>query len=108
VVTVGVGTAVVVRVALGVFGVLGALGVGFVGVSGSAVTVGMGPVESPPTAPVAGVVAVGCVVGDSIAVVCCAALLQADNVTPRTTAIAAEANPPRRLPVLRTPALTCI
>jgi hypothetical protein len=107
VVTVGVGAvAVVVRVALGV---VGALDVGFVGVSGSAVTVGMGPVASSPPAPVVGVVAVvvGCAVGDSIAVVC-GVVLHADNVTPRTTAIAAEANPPRRLPVLRTPALTCM
>ena len=91
-------------------GVFGALGVGFVGVSGSAVTVGIGPVASPPAAPVRRrrAVVVGCAVGDSIAVVCGVVLLQADNVMPRTTAIAAEANPPRRLPVLRTPALTCI
>jgi hypothetical protein len=99
-----VGT-VVVRVALGV---LGALGVGFVGVSGSAVTVGMGPVESSPAGVVAAVVGVvRCAVGDPVVVVC-GVVLHADNVMPRTTAIAAEANPPRRLPVLRTPALTCI
>jgi len=99
-----VGT-VVVRVALGV---LGALGVGFVGVSGSAVTVGMGPVESSPGGVVASVVGVVCCAdGDPVAVVC-GAELHADNVRPRTAAMATEANPPRRLPVLRTPALTCI
>ncbi|GAA2747098.1 hypothetical protein GCM10009868_35130 [Terrabacter aerolatus] len=102
---------------LGVLGVLGALlgvlalGVGFVGVSGSAVTVGSGPVgsvEPTSTAPSAVVVVVP-TVGDSTAeVVPGEVAVHAESVRARTAAVAAEANPAPRLPPLRTTALTCI
>jgi hypothetical protein len=79
-----------------------ALGVGLVGVSGSAVTVGMGPVgaagavgsvEPGSTVPTA------VTVGDSTAdVVRGAVTPHAESASPRTTAVAAEAN--RALPLL--------
>jgi len=89
-------------------GVLDALGVGLVGVSGSAVTVGMGSVEPASTVGPASPGAVAAM-GDSTAEVVRGAVpLHAESVSPRTTAIAAEANPALRLPPLRTPVLTCI
>jgi hypothetical protein len=76
-----------------------ALGVGLVGVSGSAVTVGMGPVGAEGSVEPAWTVPTAVTVGDSTAEVVRGAVPpHAESASPRTTAVAAEAN--RALPLL--------
>ncbi|WP_256794173.1 hypothetical protein [Terrabacter sp. Ter38] len=93
--SVAVGAGVVGAGVVGVgvaLGVADGRGVGFVGVSGAALTVGIGSVEPGWTVPVA--VAAAVAVGDSTAdVVCGVVPLQAASVRPSTTIVAAEANP---------------